>query len=482
MCQILPQAGPDPIGDPRLELNNPLSRVLGLLENLIAASQRNGSDEIIPELRRIQDAGADLSALLSEQFVRYSAGAPVQPATGQPLQVAPPAAPATTGCMLIVDDVEANRDILARRLRQFGHTCRTVEDGPSALAALAQEHFDVVLLDIMMPGMDGFEVLARIKDDPNLSHIPVIMVSALQEVENNVRGIELGAADYLTKPINPVLLRARIDSCLRQKRLRDLESAQLQALHQRYEREQNIAAAFQKPLLIEFAEDQFPGISVVPLYESAWREAEVGGDLYDAFALPGGKVALAVADASGKGLAAAVRVMQVKFVLRAFAREYTHEPVMILNRLNAFLCEAKELDGELDEAFVTLVFAILDPASGEMSVLSAGGEPPLIIRSGGSLEPITQNSLPLGITQAAGYSMQTFRLEPQDALLMCTDGITEARRGRELLGYDGMLKLVEAALPLADLQSTANAILDGAKAFGNGSLRDDACLLIARRN
>ncbi|MGE5603484.1 MAG: sensor histidine kinase [Nitrososphaerales archaeon] len=137
------------------------------------------------------------------------------------------------GHILVVDDNRMNRLKLARSLEQQGHVVASAEDGEQALAMLAEhqydEHqYDAVLLDIVMPGLDGFQVLERIKDDKTLRDIPVIVISAVDEIDNAVRCIEIGAEDYLPKPFNPVLLRARLNASLQKKRLRDLEKAYLQ--------------------------------------------------------------------------------------------------------------------------------------------------------------------------------------------------------------------------------------------------------------
>ena len=123
--------------------------------------------------------------------------------------------------ILVVDDNAANRELLARRLVREGYCVTTAESGTAALALIAAESFDLVLLDLMMPGISGFEVLCRLKLDDSARHIPVIMISALDELDSTVRCIEAGAEDYLPKPFNPVLLRARIGACLERKRLLD---------------------------------------------------------------------------------------------------------------------------------------------------------------------------------------------------------------------------------------------------------------------
>lgn len=131
------------------------------------------------------------------------------------------------GHILVVDDNRVNRLTLARNLEQQGHTVTLAENGEQALEMVRAESFDVVLLDIVMPGLDGFQVLARMKVDQDLRDIPVIVISALDEVESAVRSIEMGAEDYLPKPFDPVLLRARLRASLQRKKLRDLEVAYL---------------------------------------------------------------------------------------------------------------------------------------------------------------------------------------------------------------------------------------------------------------
>ena len=132
------------------------------------------------------------------------------------------------GRILVVDDNRMNRIKLSRSLEQQEHTVELAEDGQQALDMLQAQSFDVVLLDIIMPGMDGYQVLERVKGDPALRDIPVIVISALDEVDSAVRCIEMGAEDYLPKPFNPVLLRARLNASLQKKNLRDLEKAYLQ--------------------------------------------------------------------------------------------------------------------------------------------------------------------------------------------------------------------------------------------------------------
>jgi two-component system cell cycle response regulator len=132
------------------------------------------------------------------------------------------------GAVLVADDDAVNRLLLAHSLERDGHRVRAVGNGLEALEALGTEAFDCVLLDVLMPRMDGYQVLERIRSEPKLRHTPVIMISALEDVESVVRCIEMGAEDYLPKPFDPVLLRARINAGLARKRLHDLEQEYLE--------------------------------------------------------------------------------------------------------------------------------------------------------------------------------------------------------------------------------------------------------------
>jgi DNA-binding response OmpR family regulator len=129
----------------------------------------------------------------------------------------------SAGRILIVDDVENNRLMLQRRLEREGYSVSQATNGREALERIAQGGLDLVLLDILMPEVDGFEVLRQVKSTPSGRDLPVIMISSLEEIESVVRCIEMGAEDYLPKPFDPVLLRARVGACLEKKRLRDQE-------------------------------------------------------------------------------------------------------------------------------------------------------------------------------------------------------------------------------------------------------------------
>jgi class 3 adenylate cyclase len=237
----------------RHELRTPINAVIGYSEMLIEDAGAPQHAEFVADLQKIQTAARQLLELI-EDIVRFSDleadSAILHPAddgvssmianlvsTIHAIDNAHARQTEQGGLVLVVDDSETNRDILARRLTREGYEVETVPDGARALEAVGLRRFDLVLLDIMMPGLNGYQVLERLKTTPELRDIPVIMISALDEIDGIVRCIEMGAEDYLPKPFNPVILRARVEASLEKKRLRDREQAYLAQL--RVEREKS---------------------------------------------------------------------------------------------------------------------------------------------------------------------------------------------------------------------------------------------------
>src|SRR5687768_3550463 len=218
----------------RHDLRTPVNAIIGYSEMLIEDAEEAGSAGITADLRRIHGAGHRLLALIDD-IVRLSEGAEKDEDEGvasmvrqtvssiRSLDAAALAPDSGGGRILVVDDNEINRDMLSRRLERQGYAPVQADNGRRALEMLRAESFDLVLLDILMPDINGYQVLEQMKSDSELRHIPVIMISALDEIDSVVRCIEAGAEDYLSKPFNPVLLKARLGASLEKKRLRDRE-------------------------------------------------------------------------------------------------------------------------------------------------------------------------------------------------------------------------------------------------------------------
>ena len=223
----------------QINLSDYRQRSLALLDRLCAhrdraetAASENQLEDVIADLKKIGQAAGNLRQLLDHDFfVKPGTAAPAAPAE-KPARIdstrhpfAEPGSALFNCRLLVVDDQEMNREMLLRRLFRMGYNATAAEDGKAALELMVREQFDLVLLDIVMPVMDGYEMLSRIKADNRLRHIPVIMLTAVDDPSSTVRCIENGAEDYVPKPFNPVILRARINASLEKKRLRDMERA-----------------------------------------------------------------------------------------------------------------------------------------------------------------------------------------------------------------------------------------------------------------
>jgi DNA-binding response OmpR family regulator len=204
---------------------------------LQALAETHGPPDVIPDLRKIEAAALRLIELFADGVNTALASKP--PVATAP---EPPEPPETTPArdrpsrLLVVDDNEMNRDMLSRRLERLGYAVVTAENGRRALELIAEQPLDLVLLDIMMPELDGYGVLERMRADGTLRRLPVIVLSALDEIDSVVRCLEMGAVDHLLKPFDPALLRARIDACLERKHLHDLERSYLSQIQKEKKR------------------------------------------------------------------------------------------------------------------------------------------------------------------------------------------------------------------------------------------------------
>jgi serine phosphatase RsbU (regulator of sigma subunit) len=247
-----------------------------------------------------------------------------------------------------------------------------------------------------------------------------------------------------------------------------------QELQAAYEREHRIAETLQRSHLLTHAADGFPGLAVEPFYRAAWSEALVGGDFFDSFALPDGRAALVVGDMAGKGLIAATRTAEIKYVLRAYLHQCL-DTAQTLNFLNHYLCDTRD-DSGVAGAFVTVSLVVIGAGTGTMEIASAGAEPPRVLVPDGRIVTIEGGGLPLGIDPAERYDTAFASLAPGEILILITDGIAEAGRGQGDALEKTLLPLVE--MPLRE---RGRRILAAARELSGGTLQDDACILLAQR-
>ena len=325
--------------------------------------------------------------------------------------------------ILVVDDAPANLQVLAGMLKDRGYKVRPVPSGKLALLAARNDPPDLILLDINMPEMNGYEVCEHLKADDNLKGIPVIFISALTEQLDKVKAFAIGGVDYITKPFQMEELHARVETHLKLRRLQiELEeySRHLELARERLTRDLELAREVQRGFLPPRL-PEVPGYEFFAYYESA---SEVGGDYYDFIPLPRQRLAVLLGDVAGKGVAAALLMAKLSADAR-FCMLTEPDPAAAVTKLNSLMNQSGIAD-----RFVTLVAAILDPRSHTVTLVNAGHPSPLIYhRATRSVEEATSNELaglPVGVLDGFEYASCQVSLEPGDCILAFTDGVTEA--------------------------------------------------------
>jgi sigma-B regulation protein RsbU (phosphoserine phosphatase) len=329
-----------------------------------------------------------------------------------------------TAALLIVDDNEDNRYTLTRRLNREGYdNLTTANNGREALDLLHSKPFDLVLLDIMMPDLNGYEVLEQMKVNAKLRDVPVIMISALSEIDSVIRCIELGAEDYLSKPFNPTLLRARVGATLEKKRLRDEVRASLARLEDEMESARKLQLGM-LPQLFPVRTAEQP----IDVYASMEPAREVGGDLYDCFYASERLFCFLVGDVSGKGASAAMFMARTRSLVR-MAVDLTRQsgsevlsPAFIAEAVNRELCQNND-----DRMFVTVFLGLLDTSSGVLVYINAGHPAPHVLHASGQIEQIAGKlGMPLGVRSKIEYHSEKISLQPGDTVFVVSDGVVEA--------------------------------------------------------
>lgn len=371
--------------------------------------------------------------------------------------------------ILIVDDIENNRftlDIMLSVLGEF--EVDEAESGPETIEKLQQSTYDLVLLDIMMPGMTGIEVLEKL--DLATSKLPTkfIVVSALQDMEIIVKALELGALDYLPKPIEEALLAARIKQLLERRETDET----LRKNKERIDSDLKKAADIQKslcPTQLLCIEAQ-NGDVLCELAGSMQPAYEVGGDFYDYFKLPDGRIFMVIADACGKGTPAAIYASRVHDLLRMVAvNNATNADTDDETSLATMLTAVNGILSENNDAcwFVTTWAGIYSPDEGTLTWCSAGHCDALLQNPDNSVEVLSvETGLPIGLDDRFAIKVATRPLAAGSKLHLYTDGITEHRQeGGDFVGEEGLIHLLEQLAPVN------MSLEDGVKALSDNVVR-----------
>jgi len=372
----------------------------------------------------------------------------------------------TTESILLVDDQPANLQLLSRTLESLGGKLLFAKNGESALAIAQKARPDLILLDIMMPGIDGFEVCRRLKADSGTRNIPVIFLSALDDTGDKVRGLQLGAVDYVAKPFQPEEVIARVNTHLTIHRL----STQVQKQRDELEHELKIVSQLQRNLLPERL-PEIGGLKLAAHYETS---RYTGGDYYDFAALSDGRLAIIVADAEGHSAPATV-LMSMTCALFRSASTLLGEPDLMLSYINENLCRVNR------GKFVTAICAVYDAPSRTLKLARAGNPLPILYRPSerSATELACEGVLIMGITPYTEVPVTRVTLQPGDQVLFYTDGVTDRfSESREIYGIKRLLRQVAAADTVEPAGILKGIIDDLSRFAGTRPADDDQAMLM----
>jgi sigma-B regulation protein RsbU (phosphoserine phosphatase) len=370
--------------------------------------------------------------------------------------------------ILLVDDNQTNLQMLFQLLeKSVGCKLLVAKNGETALAITRKTKPDLILLDIMMPGIDGFEVCRRLKADSATSPIPVIFLSALDETADKVKGLQLGAVDYVSKPFQAEEVIARVNTHLTIHRL----SREVQEQRDQLEHELKVVSELQRELLPE----GLPSIRGLRLAEHYETSRYAGGDYYDVVELPDGRCGLLVADSEGHSAPATVMMAMTCALFRSCPNLHD-QPDKVLDFINTNLCKVNK------ESFVTAIYAVYDSNRRTLRIARAGHPLPILFRQaeGKAREAPCDGVFPMGFEPYEQISVTDISLEPGDRVLLYTDGVSERfNTDKQPYGEERLCRQTErsGADGPADVIS---GIMQDLEAFSGGRpADDDQALLLA---
>jgi len=366
--------------------------------------------------------------------------------------------------VLLVDDAKPNLDILVEGLKA-DHKLSLALNGEMALQIAARTPPDLVLLDIVMPGLDGYEVCRRLRQMPETAEVPIMFLSSLEEVQNKTRGFEAGANDYLTKPFEMLEVKARVRSLLKAKAYSDAVKEQMAS-------ELRVAREIQMGMLPhDFAAvERAYRVGFGAVLEPA---REVGGDLYGLCAAGPDRLVVFLGDVSGKGIPASMFMVRTISLAQLLAREIA-EPERILTRLNNELA-ADNPSG----MFVTFLCGVFEPGSGRLVLANAGHCRPVLLPNRQAPRWAVPNlGTALGFEPGLEFERTELTLRDGDALVLYTDGVSEAFNPQEeCYGTDRLLVDAGAVAGQA-APAMAAGLLKKVRAFvGTAPQSDDIAIL-----
>ena len=380
------------------------------------------------------------------------------------------------GKLLVVDDNEMNRDMLSRRLSRRKHIVITATNGQEALDLIEKESFDLVLLDVMMPGISGIEVLKRLRESYNPTDLPIIMATAQSESEDIVRALKLGANDYVTKPLNFPVVLARVGTQLSLKHSQDA----LKSAHDRMKRDLDAAAQIQQTLLPY----NLPEADSLAIAWKFYPCDELAGDFLNVFQLTENEICIYIVDVMGHGVPAALLSFSVSrnlsplagpdsIVLKSNDKKGVVSPVEVLTKLNTLYPFEMNKD-----RFFTILYGVLNIQKGQFRFASSGHPGPLIISSDQSIQKIGGEGIPIGIVEEPDYKETTITFNPGDRMYLFSDGlIEESNKYGEQFGMNQFQELIKSDYSLTLDKSIENTVSAIKSWHGSEHLSDDLSII-----
>jgi serine phosphatase RsbU (regulator of sigma subunit) len=380
--------------------------------------------------------------------------------------------------ILIVDDAPANLRLLSEMLAGEGYSVRVATSGRRALASVRAVTPDLILLDIRMAEMNGYEVCRHLKADRRTRQIPVIFISALDQLQDKVQAFAVGGVDYVTKPFQGEEVLARVETHLALRRLQtELRKANraLREANRRMERELALAGRVQA----SFLPRDLTALGGWDIAAALRPARQTSGDFYDAIPLPGGRLGLLIADVVDKGVGAALFMALSWILIRTYAVEHPTKPARVLQAVNH-----RVLADTGTGQFVTAFYGILDPTTGSLTYSNAGHPPPYLFprASGDGPRSLGKTGMALGVLATETWKQITVSVEPGDVLVLYSDGVTDAENEQGApFGPERLKASVRANLghPAEALQE---GLLADIHAFAGGAVQsDDITLMVVVR-
>lgn len=322
--------------------------------------------------------------------------------------------------ILVVDDMEQNVELISRYLISTGYEVISATNGASAIRKARMFKPDLIILDLLMPQMTGFEVCKILKNDNETKYISILIITALDSNDTRSRSFAVGADDFMSKSFDKTLLLSKVKSLLRIKHLSDQLKAQYAELEEKNNTlnfQLNMARQVQRSL-IEESKFSVNGVNFMSKYLPA---LDIGGDIYDTLELDNSRVAVLIGDVSGHGISAALLTSMLKMSFRNIVHS-TSEPSEVLHKMNVNFCDI--FTNKLIDVYCCVFYAIIDTDKKTIFCANAGHTQPIFVNSldDTSFE-IDVQGLPLGMMENSCYEAKTFHFSHNDILLFHTDGL-----------------------------------------------------------